>query len=448
MRILTVALLIMLLTLFTFNVYDARGQECFNLPPVAQFSYSPAQPKVCNAVLFDASASYDPDGFIRYYSWDFGDGNITLLETFSVIHHYTRPGEFSVNLTVFDNLYVSNSTVEPISVGARIIASFSYLPLDPQVGTPVTFNASDSMSEAGSIVSYVWNFGDGNITEVDEALVVHHFLAEGVYTVELNVTGSLGLWDATSRTVNVTKPLVTPPTAVFTWTPTVGEAGEPVSFDASASSPNGGEIVLYLWDFGDGGFGNSSTPFIMHTYESFGNYTVVLNITDSEGQTASTANVVTVIEKPVADFFFLPENIRVCANVTFNGSISDPRGGDIVEYAWSFGDNSSVLYGMTVVHRFKIMREYNVSLNVTDSEGKWDVKTVTLKILPHIADLNEDGVVDIIDLSIFGIAFGSIPGDEKWDARVDIVSDEIINILDGVIIAVSFDPCAFYIVDP
>jgi PKD repeat protein len=358
-RILTVASLIMFSTLFALNILNARGQGC-NLSPVAQFSYSPAKPKVCDAILFDASASYDPDGFIIHYSWD---------------------------------------------------------------------------------------FGDGNTTEVGEPLVVHQFLVEGLYTVELNVTDSMGLWDATSRTVNVTKPLVTPPTAIFTWTPTVPEAGESVSFDASASAPNGGEIVLYLWDFGDGMFGNSSTPFIMHTYESFGNYTVVLNITDSEGQSGTTANVVTVIEKPIADFFFFPENIRVCTAVTFNGSISDSRGGHVVQYAWDFGDNSSILYGMTVVHHFRKMREFTVSLNVTDSEGKWDVKTVTLKVLPHIADLNEDGVVDIQDLTIFGLAFGSYPGDERWDARADLVKDETINIQDGVLIAIYYDPCAVY-VDP
>jgi len=69
------------------------------------------------------------------------------------------------------------------------------------------------------------------------------------------------------------------------------------------------------------------------------------------------------------------------------------------------------------------------------------MKTIWLKILPHIADLNEDGTVNIIDVSIFAKAFGSRPGEERWNAKVDLTGDEKVNILDGVIIARSYNQC-------
>jgi hypothetical protein len=56
----------------------------------------------------------------------------------------------------------------------------------------------------------------------------------------------------------------------------------------------------------------------------------------------------------------------------------------------------------------------------------------------ELADLNMDMKVNIQDLYIFGIAFGSYPGHPRWDPRADINSDGKVNILDGVIIAKAF----------
>jgi hypothetical protein len=69
------------------------------------------------------------------------------------------------------------------------------------------------------------------------------------------------------------------------------------------------------------------------------------------------------------------------------------------------------------------------------------LKNVTVKILPHIADLNEDGKVDILDLAIFARAYGSIPGGERWNPRADLDRNNVINILDGVVIARSYNMC-------
>ena len=335
--------------------FPGVGRECVNILPVAKFTYLPSDPLVCDSVTFNASESYDPDGFIYSYTWNFGDGNITTMLISTVVHHFYAQGDYYVNLTVKDNYLKSNSTVEKVHVRSCVVTV-----------TPV---------------------------------------------------------------------------AAFTWMPTEPQAGAQVLFDASNSTPNGGEIVSYAWDFGDGVVQAESEPYVAHVFQAFGNYMVILNVTDSEGESDIATKVIRVIEPPIADFMFEPVTPRVCTPVTFNASISVPRGSRIIIYTWNFGDGSPVEFGVVVTHRFLNMGEKNVSLNVTDSEGQWNMKTTRLEILPHIADLNEDGLVNIVDVTIFAMSFGSFPGDERWNARADLDDNGIVNILDGVVIARSYNMC-------
>jgi hypothetical protein len=53
-------------------------------------------------------------------------------------------------------------------------------------------------------------------------------------------------------------------------------------------------------------------------------------------------------------------------------------------------------------------------------------------------DLNFDSVVNILDVTMVAKAFGTKPGDEKWDPDVDLNKDGTINIIDISIVARDF----------
>lgn len=72
-----------------------------------------------------------------------------------------------------------------------------------------------------------------------------------------------------------------PPEAIFTASPSAGEAPLDVLLDASASFDLDGEIVSYLWRFGDGE--TASDRVTAHTYVDAGAYTVELEVLDDEG---------------------------------------------------------------------------------------------------------------------------------------------------------------------
>ncbi|ADB57107.1 PKD domain-containing protein [Archaeoglobus profundus] len=91
-----------------------------NEQPVAIFTYTPSYPAVGEVITFDASSSYDPDGVIVEYRWDFGDGNAVTTTSPTVTHTYSNWGAYKVTLTVVDNGSLVNSTSVWIWVGDLI----------------------------------------------------------------------------------------------------------------------------------------------------------------------------------------------------------------------------------------------------------------------------------------------------------------------------------------
>jgi PKD repeat protein len=76
------------------------GAQTVNTPPVADPD-GPYYENLGSPVTFDGSGSYDPDGIIVAYDWDFGDGNTDT--GVSPIHTYATAGVYLVTLTVTDD---------------------------------------------------------------------------------------------------------------------------------------------------------------------------------------------------------------------------------------------------------------------------------------------------------------------------------------------------------
>ncbi|WP_087018001.1 PKD domain-containing protein [Thaumasiovibrio subtropicus] len=86
------------------------GGGSTNLSPIADFTYR------CNATQcdFDASSSYDNDGTITAYSWQFGNGS--TASGLNASHIYVTEGSYNVTLTVTDNEGASRSQTQSITV--------------------------------------------------------------------------------------------------------------------------------------------------------------------------------------------------------------------------------------------------------------------------------------------------------------------------------------------
>ncbi len=90
--------------------------------PVALFSLNPIEPISDLEAVFNASISYDPDGTLVSYLWNFGDGTPEIEENDPVITHiYENPDNYTVTLTVSDNDGLENSTSKLITVHPSLL---------------------------------------------------------------------------------------------------------------------------------------------------------------------------------------------------------------------------------------------------------------------------------------------------------------------------------------
>jgi len=81
-----------------FSLDDLSGED-----PVADFTWTPQTPCVGETVSFDASASYDPDGWITVYAWDFeNDGEYDAWGE-DVDHPFNPADTYTVKLWIQDN---------------------------------------------------------------------------------------------------------------------------------------------------------------------------------------------------------------------------------------------------------------------------------------------------------------------------------------------------------
>jgi parallel beta-helix repeat protein len=85
-----------------------------NQPPIAIAHASATTAKAGEEITFDARESYDPDGTIINYKWNFGDSGTAYGE--SVKHSYFAQGSYTVTLVILDDAQKQVSTTLEITI--------------------------------------------------------------------------------------------------------------------------------------------------------------------------------------------------------------------------------------------------------------------------------------------------------------------------------------------
>jgi PKD repeat protein len=324
--------------------------------PVAIFTPSTTSAYVGDQVTFDASASYDDDGCIISYNWNFGDANMTTAADPVIIHTYSTAGNYTVTLTVTDNDGLSDATttnleiswvrdvaVTKISLSSNLVKIGELVYINVTVANKGNYPDPESFTVKVSYdntIIHLWQLtavgkiGPGtektlnctwDTTDVDPGIYTIKAVA-GTVTNEINTTNN--------ELIYGTITVAAPPVASFTISANPPYyVGDALTLNASASHDPDGQVVSYKWNFGD------ETPIVLetdttttHVYNAAGTYNVTLTVTDNLSLTAFAKQTVSISEKhdiaivsitPSSDKVTVGELVSINVTAVNNGTPSE-----------------------------------------------------------------------------------------------------------------------------
>ena len=170
-----------------------------NQPPVAVIAARPTTGKSPLAVTFDGKSSFDVDGHVASYVWDFGDG---ITATGEIVRHtYNTKGDYTATLTVTDEAGATDVTSVEITVdkaldGIDSVANGSFEEIGHD-GTPVDWTLGST--QAWRVVSTEAMAGTRSLQLQDAHLQRYTPIASSVTMTLEPGTYTLGAWIATEE---------------------------------------------------------------------------------------------------------------------------------------------------------------------------------------------------------------------------------------------------------
>ncbi len=351
--------------------------------PLPDFSYDDA---ICNEPTQFHDSSSGNGTEIQSWYWNFGDissGGNNFSTQQNPSHVYPpNDSTYYVTLQVTNQNGCIDSITKPVIKNPCIVALFDLSSDTLCSGDYTCFTDSSYIYQnAGNIIDWQWDFGDGNSYNYSsfQPTICHVYENPGNYSVTLTITGRVNNNNFTdSQTLKI---YVNPsPTADFINSPACNNTY--ISF-TDESAENGLPIVSWYWDFGniliDTDTSTQQNP--TYFYDKAGEYDVGLIVTNNEGCRDTIIQNLDIHNRPSAEFSFEGPCLN---NPTFFYDESDSSDIAIQQWYWDFGNpntEADTSIKQNPSYNYKQIGNYNVNLIITDKNECIDTIIKSLQII-------------------------------------------------------------------
>ena len=284
---------------------------------------------------------------------------------------------------------------------------------------------------------YLWDFGDelGGSGEI----VNHVYIDEGQYTITLTVIDGQGSIGVAKSQINILHRNEVP---VASLASTYGGQGQTIKvnslafFDGGSSSDPDGDVLSFEWNFGDGTTGEGIRP--NHFYESVGNFTVTLVVSDN-GNLSSTAQTWLMVIIRTYSISFSEQTVTVpaLAGYTAEGDTTPlthnyPYNLTSASYRiqWSEdeeADANNPLLNYPDDFTIQVRTNYLLNLTENSTSGEMLLNFGVLGNIPENFVISLESMAEV-DAHLFENGYTSAKGQGVWDAS--IICNEASSITD------------------
>ncbi len=310
--------------------------------------------------LYQFTSSTIPPSGNAFSYWNFGDGNSGYGS--SVTHQYSFNGAYIVTHTAYDSLNTSwcgfsLQTVGVTNTNCNIDPEFTFNNFAGTNSFQFVDGSVDNSMGGSGIVSYYWNFGDGNSSTVQSP--VHTYSVNGDYLVCLTVTNNLGCTDTICHTVNASNACSFEPIIVVS-NPSFGVYIANYTWTGLYTPGS------FLWTGPMGEQSTQPTPTFVVTPP--GTYSICLELTDNNGCVAWACDTI-VVANPNCNMTVAYSAAPVSGN-SFNFTTTVSGGTGPYSYFWNFGDgNTQTTTQSVTIHQYSVPTVYTPCVTVTDANG-------------------------------------------------------------------------------
>jgi PKD repeat protein len=317
----------------------------------------------------------------KTWLWDFGDGSTSNVE--SPTHIYKAIGKHLVSLTVTNGncSYTATDSVNIILENP----SFNFTSGSAHNCKYDSIHFFTTNYNAGNIIAFQWDFGDGIKTSNNKANanVYHLYQNAGTYFPKLSITDANNCKKSVQQSIPVR---IFGPNAAFS-----NKQGDcvlsTINFNDESTTDGASSIKQWIWDYGDSTKKDTltSAPF-EHTYTVPGIYDVFLKVIDNNNCFDTVTNVKAIdIAQPVAGFSVVDTLSCVLSPTQF----IDSAKGESLSYLWDFGDGQSST-APAPAHKYQNEGAYDVKLSLKDKFGCTDslLKPHYINVVDPIADFS------------------------------------------------------------
>jgi len=319
-------------------------------PPTPSFSLPAASPICSNQnYLFSNTSSFDT-GSGPTWQWSVNGSNIATTQNLN----YLIPSTVAQNITLTASIpgCSSQSTQSITTIQDGPLANFSSSN-SGCVGAPIPFTNTTS----GTVTSYAWTFGDGNISS--QTNTSNTYSSPGTFAVTLTAYNSAGCQNFLSKNISIYS---NPQPDFVIEAPPYSCANYPAQFDNNTPPLLDSNIATWVWNFGDAANGTSNQKNPTYIFSTATTYNVTMQAISNFGCTATKQHSVIIDPSPQAAFTNSP------ACVDQNTQFKDASSGSITSYQWVI--QNTILTGANPPpYVFKSAGTFPVSLTTTSSNG-------------------------------------------------------------------------------